>query len=230
MLFTTLLVSMLETAIATFVASRARTARAAQLFVGLMLALILLTIIPLLRMSTTNTTVIYALTTVSRVALGSFDLLLLLVLSDLFIPQWWNNRRVVGWISLPYVLAIALIASDAIGQFGLLVNGIIVRDNDYTFQSVQPGAGLMLSLFAVSWLPHIAILVYTFLRVPANRRAIGVLLMALVFMMALGVMEAVLNISSLVGSTVRIVPLMAALGYVVVFTQLIVPLQTAFER
>ena len=171
MLLITLLVSMLEAAIAAVVASRAWSARPGRLFVLLILTLIPLTVVPLIRVNTADMDSIYALTGLVRLGMAAFDLVLLWLLSALFVPQWWARRQVLAAISLPYVLTTLILAADIVGRLGLIVNGIIPKEGDYTFATVQPGAAIVLGLFVISWVPHLAILVRTFWQVPLARRA-----------------------------------------------------------
>lgn len=230
MILITLLVSMLEIALATLVASRAWTARPGRLFVLLILTLIPLTVVPLFRVNTANPDSIYALTGLVRIAMGSFDLVMLWLLSALFVPQWWANRRVLLAISLPYALTLLALAADISAKLGLIVNGIIPREGDYTFVTVKPGATIVLILFIVSWVPHLAILVRTFWQVPLARKAIGALVAALVFTLVEGTVQAILQINNPAAGALRVIPLMVALAYVVLFTHVVVPLPTAFER
>jgi anti-anti-sigma regulatory factor/PAS domain-containing protein len=230
MLFITLLVSMLEAALGAVVASRAWSARPGRLFVLLILTLIPLTIVPVLRVNTADTDSIYAYTGLVRLAMAAFDLVMLWLLSALFVPQWWAKRQVLAAISLPYILTSLVLAADIIGRLGLIVNGIIPKEGDYTFTTVKPGSSIVLGLFIISWVPHLAILVRTFWQVPAARRAIGALAAALMFTIVEGTVQAFLEINNPAAGALRVIPLIVALAYVVLFTHVVVPLPTAFER
>ncbi len=226
--FAALLICISSTALTTFVALRAWKHRPARLFVVVVAVLLLLTISSLLRGLAPDLKSAYPLRILSTMLLGAIDLTLLWLLSALFAPQWYSGRRPIRWISLPYVLATLLLTLDLIGHLGLFVSGVRIVNGDYRFTIGAPGGFILLTLFSLSWLPHLGILINAFLRAPHTRLVIGVLLAALLFAITIGEMEASLGGVGL-GGMLQILPLVGALAYAVLRTRLIVPLRAALD-
>src|SRR5436309_15680010 len=88
-----------EAVLATFVATRAWDYRPARLFVLLVAVLIVLNLASFMRIQATEPRTAYAIATISSIMLAALDLLLLLVLSALFMPEWWKGSRPIRWIS-----------------------------------------------------------------------------------------------------------------------------------
>src|SRR4051794_11073267 len=99
-----------ESALTTYVATRAWTYRPARLFVLLVCALILVQIGSLIRLHTSDSQVAYVGATITVLGLCAFDGMLLLFFSALFVPQWWEGSRPIYRILLPYGLVFILLS------------------------------------------------------------------------------------------------------------------------
>lgn len=217
------------TALATFVAARAWDYPPARLFVLAVATLVVMNMASQFRSNTADPQLAYASLTVVVVSLGFFQLVLVLLLSRLFAPEWWSGRPWIGYIALPYAVATVGLALDLVERLGVLVAGIHVAGGIYRLTLVLPGSILLLILFAVGWLVHLAILLRGFLREARTRVPIGMLAGAIVSSVVIG--SFLVQFTPL-GELVNIlltVPIIAALGYIVLRTRLLIPVRAALD-
>jgi anti-anti-sigma regulatory factor len=229
LLVATLIVLVLETALATFVATRAWDARPARLFVPVAAGLALLNIDELLRQMPIAPAAIYAASVVSTLAIAALQLALLLFFSALFTPEWWEGARLIRWIALPYVLALAALAIDLVGRLGLIFRGLVLVDGAYRLATVRPGAAIMLGLFVAGWLVVLAILGAAFARSRANRPAIALLFAAIVLASAVGLLVGRFSGLERAGGLFQSLFVIGALAYAVLRTRLFTPTRAALD-
>jgi anti-anti-sigma factor len=226
----TLLVVIAETALATYVATRAWDYRPARLFVVLITVLLIQNVTSFLRAQAPDVASAYPLRVISSLGLAGIDLALLLLFSSLFVPQWWERRRPIVWISLPYIVLSVALAIDLIGRLGIFVSGIRFEAGDYSFNLARPAGPILLTLFTVSWLVHLSILLVAFVRVRRARPALAVLTGALIFGAVIGQMQLLVAEFAGFAGLLQIVPLLAALAYLVLRTQLVIPIRAALDK
>ena len=185
-LLATAIVLIIETALGTFVATRAWEYRPARLFALVVAGLIIQNFITLVRTQVADPRLAYASAVAASLNLAVLSLLFLLFFSALFVPQWWEGSRRIRWICLPYILIILVLCIDMIGRAGVITNGIALVDGEYQWQLVQPGASIILGLFTISWLVSLIILGFAFIHERRTRWLIGLLFGAIVVSSTLG--------------------------------------------
>ncbi len=225
----TLVVLVAEAILATYVVARAWDYRPARFFVLVVASLMLSTIGTFISEQTSDLRVAYAGQSLAVVSLGLYDMLLLVLIGAMFVPQWWQGARPIRWIILPYALITGALALDLLGGFGIFITGGQFTANGYDFIPAVPGLPVLIVLFTVSWLVHLAVLGYTFVRQPQVRMVSGLLLLALVVVLALSrVLNRIEGISQLTG-LISSTPMLLALAYAVVRTRLLVPTRAALD-
>lgn len=225
----TVVVLVAEAILATYVAARAWDYRPARFFVLVVAALMLSTIGTFISEQTSDLRVAYAGQSLAVLALGAYDLLLLVLLGAMFVPQWWQGTRPIRWIVLPYALILGALALDLLGGFGIFVAGGQFSADGYDFIRAMPGLLILIILFTASWLVHLTVLGYTFVHQPQVRMVCGLLLLALVVTLALSrvlsMNEGIGELSGLISSA----PMLLALAYAVIRTRLLVPTRAALD-
>jgi diguanylate cyclase (GGDEF)-like protein/PAS domain S-box-containing protein len=229
-LLSTFAIVIILTALAIFVAVRAGDTLAAQLFVAVTGALILLNVLNLARMLVTDPLTGARLAAPALLTLTLLELLLLLLLSALFMPQWWAGRRPIRWISIPYLLVLAALGVDVAAGTGWFV-GDMARNASgfYRFEAVQPGAGVMLALSLVGWLVQLALLLVAFVRQPAMRPTLGMLAGSLAVGIALPVVLSPFHALAHLAHVLVSLPMLLTLAYAVLRTRLLIPTPAALN-
>ncbi len=225
-----LIALVIETALATYVATRAWSYRPARLFLWPVAAFAVLNIGSVLRLEAPSAAVAYRGVIAEVLGLAALDTTLLLLFSSLFMPRWWEGRRPIGIILLPYVATTLLLLWDALGRHGWFVAGVALVDGHYLPVIPRPSGTLMIGVMASSWLPHVTVLLLTFWRQPARRAVITLLLVPILVAWGL---------ARLPGDTVRAfgplytifqtVPMLVALAYAVVRGRVFEPTTAALN-
>ena len=153
-----------------------------------------------------------------------FSLVLLWMLSQLFMQQWWQGRRPILWISLPYIVIIVALIVDLVGRFGWFANGLN-QDDGSTLHMTQPGGRILASLFTIGWIVQVAMLIAAFIQHRDARRPIFGLVITLTFTILVTQINARLNIiPSLLTGLITSIPILITLSYVVLRTSLLLSL------
>lgn len=229
LLIATMFVLVVETALATFVATRAWDDRPARLFPLVAAGLAALNILVPVRAAASDPAAIYWATVVATLSVGGLQLVLLLFFSALFAPQWWQGARPIRWIALPYVLALAILAIDLAGGLGLIADGLIQVGGAHRLKPAQPGAAILLGLFVAGWLVELALLAVAFARDRGARPALGLLFLAIVISSALGLLAGrVVGLGQL-GGLLQTLMVIGALAYAVLRTRLFEPTRAALD-
>jgi anti-anti-sigma regulatory factor len=151
------------------------------------------------------------------------------LIGAMFVPQWWQGARPIRWIILPFVLILGALTLDLIGGLGIFVLGGQFSAEGYDFNLTNPGGPILILLFTASWLVHLAVLGYTFVRDRRVRTISGVLFVSLVIVLAmnpiLGRIEGIDRLTGVISSS----PMLLALAYAVVRTRLLVPTRAALD-
>jgi rsbT co-antagonist protein RsbR len=228
LLLATMIVLILETALATFVAARAWESRAARLFLPFAASLASLNMLELARSTLAEPAAIYATRAIATLNLAVLQVVLLLFFSALFAPTWWEGRRDIRWIVLPYLLACVALAIDLSGGFGLFVNGLAEVEGGYRLNP-GPGGPIMLALFIAGWLVLLALLGAAFARDPRSRPAISLLFLSIVLSSALGLLVGRIPALDRISGLIQSLAVIGALAYTVLRTQLLAPTRAALE-
>jgi len=229
LLLATAIVLIIETALGTFVATRAWEYRPARLFALVVAGLIIQNFITLVRAQVADPRLAYASAVAASLNLAALSLLFLLFFSALFVPQWWEGSRRIRWICLPYILIILVLCIDMIGRAGLITNGIAMVDGEYQWQLVQPGASIILGLFTISWLVSLIILGFAFIHERRTRWLIGLLFGAIVVSSTLGLIGRRIGLPDRVDGLLQTILILTALAYAVLRTQLFTPTRAALD-
>ncbi len=225
-LLATFLILIVETALATFVGLRAWDNRPAKLFVLLAVCMAILNIAAFLRVEATDAPTAYVILAILALALATFEIVLLLLLSALFMPAWWEGSRPIRAVIAPYVAVSVALALDLIGGFGLFVNGVKLVDGVYDLNIVGPAGAVLRILFASSWLVHLALLAVAFVRTRAWRPLIGWLFLSIGIAM---VSSRLPNGFEQIHGLIQSIPILSALAYAVIYTHLFVPTKVAID-
>lgn len=229
LLLATMVVLTLETALATFVATRAWDYRPARLFVPLVASLSLLNLLVVIRGATDDLAVLYVAHAVATLVLAALCATLLLFFSALFVPQWWEGARPIRWIALPYALALPILALDMFGRLGLIVRGLRFSDGISRLDTVQPGGSIALALFVVGWIVQLALLGSAFVRDRRTRPALGLLALAIVLASSIGLFVDSYPALDQFGGLIQTLLLIGALAVVVLRTRLFTPTRAALD-
>jgi anti-anti-sigma regulatory factor/PAS domain-containing protein len=229
LLLATALVLVTETALGTFVATRAWEYRPARMFALVVASLSVQNVISLVRAQITDPTLAYATAVSASLNLAGLSTIFLLFFSALFVPQWWEEPRRIRWICLPYVLIFIILCIDLVGRTGLIVNGIEPVTSGYRWRLVQPGASIIVGLFAIGWLVLLMILGVAFIRERRMRPLIGLLFGAITLSSAIGLIGSWIGLPDRVDGLIQTMLILSALAYAVLRTQLFAPTRAALE-
>lgn len=199
--------------LATVVVMRYGRQRSAWLFVAVVALQFLLAVGNTIRRSTVSQTVAFVTATGTSSVLALLALALLLLFAALYAPEWWRRPRLIALLAAPYVLAPVLLIADAALGSRLLIGGMSASGG--AFARVVPGTyGIALaSCFAAGWLVHLGLLGTTFVRQPAERRSLLLMLCALVGSSVMGSLVQVLPALEQVSGVTNQVLVMGALSY-----------------
>lgn len=226
LILATILVLLVEATLLTFVALRSRNPQATWLF-GIGTALRMgIHIVVLLQSQAPDIQTVYSLRLFVPLFLAGFEIVLLLLLSILFMPQWFQGRRPIYSILLPYVVVTGIIAFDLFSQSGFIVDGVRQVGDSYSLNTVSPGIIIIRILFLGSWFVHLALLGVAFRQNAHLRLPISFIFIALVVSLVSGPF---VNRIPLVAPLVQDLPIQLALAFMVLRTPLFVPTQAALN-
>lgn len=229
LLITTFVFLIIETVLATFVAVRAWEYRPARLFVLLVATMVSLNILGFFQAEATSIDVAAVGAVGGGLMLIILQISLLLLLSALFVPQWWTGSRPVIWISLPYVVAGIALGVDTIAQTGLMLDGMFLDDGIYRLNLISPGGDILRNLFFVSWFVHLGLLIVSFVRVPQARVVIGLLALTIVASSTINRFGNQSYLLRQISGSLSTLLLLLALAYMVLRTRFLVATQVALD-
>lgn len=228
----TLLVLVVETAFATFVASHAWQFRPSRIFVYLTGALTILIAATLLRDAASSPELAYGALAAVPLGIGLYIAFLTLLISALFMPEWWQGRwPVIGWVAVPYALCVGFLFVDLVFQLGIIVRGARF-EGIYRLNYQQPVAGVLIGLSTVGQLVGLAVLGVAFFqpRHRAVRPVIAALALAMIVSLALGGSSGAATLLSRMTSLLQTLPVIAVLGYAILGTRLFTPTRAALDK
>jgi anti-anti-sigma regulatory factor/PAS domain-containing protein len=225
----TLVILVAEAVLATYVAARAWDYQPARFFVLVVASLMLSATGTFISELTSDLSVAYAGQSLAVLGLGLYDTLLLVLIGAIFVPQWWQGARPIRWIVLPFVVILGAMALDLLFGLGIFVRGGQFSAEGYDFNLTNPGGRILILLFTISWLVHLVVLGYAFVRQPRTREVSGLLFVALIIVLALSrVLSLIEGIDKITG-VINSAPMLLALAYAVVRTRLLVPTRAALD-
>lgn len=176
LMFTTLVAVMVNAIMATVAFIRYRTSRAGVLFILVIVTRILLSFSNVLREMAPSAAVALAGTHFRWTVVWLFALTMLLFLGALYAPARWQRPWIVRGIVGFYLLGAALFALDGMLGTRWVITRVDQIDGMYTRTIFGPLGWPLASAFNYSWVLHLAVLLRTFARQPAERRPLLVLL------------------------------------------------------
>ncbi|GAC1366611.1 MAG: hypothetical protein NVSMB42_26700 [Herpetosiphon sp.] len=228
---TTLLAGLvIETILATYVVTHAWPRRPVRLFVLPVLALAIMNVGLLFRLDAQSINGARWAIAGEATGLLALDGALLLLLSDLFAPRWWEGRRPIRWIIVPYIAGLIAVVLDIALGWQLIAAAVTVRGKVYSAGVAIPGGVLMLLLYSMSWLPHVWILARAFVQRPSKRFLISLFgLPTVMGALAFPAFLAGLPLGDPRASLFQMVPLLLALAYAVFRDHLFEPTRAAMD-
>lgn len=167
-------------------------------------------------------------TWLTTVGVAGTNAMLVMLLARLFVPEWWEGRRPIRWISLPFFLVSAVTLLDVSAGSGIFATWAVSADGIVTMQQVQPWTNLLLLVYMLSWLVHGGILIGAFLRRPALRGlviAMGLAIaLAVIGATTIGVVLMQIELAAL-----ALLPFLGVLAFAVFRTRLLIPTEVAID-
>jgi rsbT co-antagonist protein RsbR len=216
-------------ALATFVAVRAWDHRPARVFVIVVALLIGTGIVIFGQAIFLKPDELYVLHAIHLIQVGMLSPAFVALLSAMFMPIWWQGRRPIIWILLPYLFFCALISADLLARLGIFVTGIKITATDTTFDTTNLGRVLLI-VFSLSWAVQLGVLITAFIRDPQSRLPIIALGGSIVVSLFLNSIRLVLSPSPVQRGLILLTPIPIALAYAVFRTRLITPLRVAIDH
>lgn len=210
--------------------------RSSGLFLWFVASLTLLGLATLLRSQTQDLRTATWLASFSPIALGVMNIALLLLLSALFMPAWWEapaprRRPPIHWIALPFFVVVSAVTLDILAGTRLISGEVEITASGYRLSRIRPGSTIALGLFGGSWLVHLLILVQAYRRDRRTRRAISILIGALLLSVMVGVVRSLVPSDVLITviGPVQSLPLLLALGYAATRSRIFEPTRAAID-
>ncbi|HEX6291328.1 MAG TPA: STAS domain-containing protein [Herpetosiphonaceae bacterium] len=174
----TIVAIMVSTVMATVAILRYREHRLGWLFLNVIATRIVLALGNVGLAITSSPDVALAIASLRLVTLWCFGLSMLLFFSALYVPQLWQRRWLVRSVVILYGLAAVLFALDAVLGQRLLIAGVRQIGDRYA-QIMYTSLGWVFAyMLNFSWLLHLTVLVYAFVRQPRERASLVVLLVS----------------------------------------------------
>ncbi|NJN18099.1 MAG: STAS domain-containing protein [Oscillochloris sp.] len=167
------------------------------------------------------------------IGIAAYIAVLILLLSAIFIPEWWLGRRPIIWISLPYFIVVLLLGVDAIGRFGLIFGDVIFvsESNLYRLTYDTLLAPLLPALSLIGQFVLFGILFAALRRSEHKplRPIIWILIGALFVSLLLGIFAGQFPLFIRVAALFQTLPVLLAFGYAIFTNRLLVARRIAFE-
>ncbi len=179
LLVATLALISVEAMLATFVAAKAWKHPPARMFVVLVATMVVLNVSWFIQSQADNAATAYVSGSLFMLSLSVFTIINLVIISMLFMPQWWQAPYAIRWILLPYILVLIAITIDLIGRIGLFVDGVALEMGFYRLNLIGLGEIILRMLFTVGWLVHMVMLGVAMVHQRQHRFLIGLLLLSI---------------------------------------------------
>lgn len=226
----TSLMLVVGTGLATFVATRAWDHPPSRLFVLKVASLVVLSIFSLIRSEITDPVLAYSIVAIIDLTMGVLLIATILLVSRLFMPQWWSGTRPIRWIALPYVLITFLLFIDLVARTGWFVEGVSLDQGIYRSQLAVPGGIIMLTLMTVGWVVVLVILVAAMFTGQRQVRIVAAMLAGtMLFTMIGGIVMLFFPLLGQLSNILLDIPILGALTYAVLRTRLLTPTRAALD-
>jgi anti-anti-sigma regulatory factor/PAS domain-containing protein len=202
--------------------------RPARFFVLMLLDITLIVLLTPIRLVVHSPGLMIAAENLFYISVGLFSLTLLWMLSQLFMPQWWQGRRPIIWISLPYVVVLGLIALDFGAQLHVFFGAVQIGPQGASYELLRPQGLILLILLACSYLVPLAILAVSALGRPESRTPIAILFGGVALTATLGFLNQARFLGAY-GGLLNPLPILLALTYVIVRSRLVIPTKVALD-
>ena len=216
--------------LATLVGVRAWDFFPARLFVLVTGILVLLNIFNSIRTQITNPEIGYFFPATSVSLLALLTMSLLLLISRLFMPQWWRGWYPIFWILLPYAVMTVLVMIDMFARTGWFVDGVRWEFGAYRFVLVQPNAFILLGSLVVGWGVHVVLLIIATFTQPKVRIAAGLLAIALLITIGANTIVSTVELVQGLSNIMSTLPVVGALAYAVLRTRLLTPTRAGIDQ
>ncbi|RRR69784.1 MAG: STAS domain-containing protein [Candidatus Viridilinea halotolerans] len=214
-----------------FVALQGWDYRPARFFTYLTALIVLIVGSTLVRDTAPTLALAYPFMAALIIGVSLYITLLMLLVGALFFPQWWEGSRPIRWITLPYIIATAIISVDLILRLQIFV-GVAYFDGTYRLSFQMPNALMMILLAFLGQVVVVVMLIVAFFT-PQHRELrtpIGLLIIATIFSITMGMTAgqfsgALARLSTLLQS----LPILVVLGYLILGTRLFTPNRAAID-
>jgi rsbT co-antagonist protein RsbR len=226
-----LLLIIVQIALATFVLVRAWRYRPTRLYTYLTVSIIIVIASTLVRDVAPDPEAAYPALAALVIGVSFYVTFLMQLLSALFVPQWWEGRRPIIWISLPYLSITALVSADLVLKLGIFIDGARF-DDLYRLNYVMPAALGLILLSFFGQVVSLGILVVAFFtpRYRSARRLIVMLGLATIFSISLGFTAGqTFGFVARIVTLVQTLPVFVALAYLILGTRLFTPTRAALD-
>ena len=143
-------------------------------------------------------------------------------------PEWWQAKKPIRLIMLPYLFFFIFLIVDIVGKLGLVLvpnSGMVT-----TSQYVKPGSIILSSIYLLGWIFQIGFLGVAFKRYPQWRKLIGMLIASLVISASSGLIATATGLHGILGTFLTSIPILATLSYAVLRSDLIIPMRAALDQ
>lgn len=223
-----LIVVMAETALATMIIIRAWQHRPARWFVAFIATMGISSMTSYLRTTTPNSIALTWLNNSSIIAMSGIAITSLGLLSSLFMPVWWQAKKPIRLIMLPYIFFAFVLIVDIIAGLGLVVvpnSGMLA-----TSMYVKPGSIIFLFLYLLGWIFQIGFLSVAFKRYPQWRKVIAMLIASLLISSSRGLIATTTGLHGILSTFIATIPILITLSYAVLGSDLIIPMRAALDQ
>jgi rsbT co-antagonist protein RsbR len=219
---------MFEVLLAGYVGIRAGRTRPARMFVLATMTMVVINCLIMGRLTAETAWEYKLISAINWILQGVFLCTLAAMLAALFVPRWWERRRPIIWIMLPYVLTAALVGLDLLLKLGIFVSELRLVDGEVK-PTLTPGGQILMGWYLLGTVVLVVILVVSFIRVRNSRRVIGGLALALGLTLAILAINSVLPIPAPLYSLIITLPLLGGLAYAALSSDLLIPVRLASD-
>lgn len=226
-----IIVIIITVGLVSFVAARAWHHLPARMFVLFAVPLVLISSTNILQEFGNATSLGLLIRQINIVLTGAAVAAMHLLVAALFVPEWWQGRRPIIWITLPYVVALVALTLDLLFGAGIFLTTIragALQGGELAARLTPIGYVLLTLFVAGSALP-IIVLVTAFIRKAHNRRLIGVLVGIFCAALIVSSVPGVLRLPAAWNGTILAALLIIGPAYVVLSSDLLIPVRLASD-
>jgi anti-anti-sigma regulatory factor/PAS domain-containing protein len=222
------LIIIITVALACYVGSRAWHHRPARMFVLFAGSLVLISVVAIAREVAGSAAEALATRRLALLVPGISVASLHLMLAALFVPEWWQERQPIRWITLPYSVSITILAADLLSAAGFFATFTEAGDRTFTLVTTPAGYVMLGAFFIGSMLP-VLVLIVSFVRRPEVRGLIGILAGAIVASIIISSIPGLIGLPQSTSGIVLTLFLLSGPAYAVLRTDLLIPIRLASD-